>query len=63
MKREMRYIVEVPSGEIIWVPYSIFNILSAYNMLGYDKRGFHFFNHQKRKQVNEIINYESKMVS
>lgn len=59
----MRYIVEVPSGEIIWVPYSIFNILAAYNMLGYDKRGFHFFVNSKRKEVNEIIKYESKMVS
>lgn len=57
----MRYIVEIPSGEIIWMSYSIFNILSAYNMLGYDHKGFHFFNQSKKDQIIEIIKYESKM--
>lgn len=59
--RNMEYIVEIDSGEVIWISYSIKNILNSYNMLGYDKRGFHFFNKLKRNQIFEIINYESKI--
>ena len=56
--KNMDYIVQIDSGEVIWVSYSVKNILIAYYMLGYDKRGFHFFSKSQRKEIFKIIDYE-----
>lgn len=63
MEKLREYIVDIESGEVIWISYNVKNILSAYNLIGYDvKRKFLFFSHSKRKEIIEIIKYESKIV-
>ena len=53
------YIVEVPTGDIIWISYSEKNILLAYNLLGYQKGdNYWFFHNLKRKDIQRIIDYE-----
>lgn len=59
---KVNYIVEIDSGEVIWVSYCVKNILNSYNLLGYDKRGFYFFSKYKKKEILKIIDYESKVV-
>jgi hypothetical protein len=63
MGKKSEYIVDMQSGEVIWISRSVKSILLAYCMLGYDvKRKFYFFSHYRRKEILEIINYESQMV-
>jgi hypothetical protein len=64
MLKLTEYIVEVPSGEIIWITKSVKNILLSYNMINYDvNKKFYFFNSIKRRDIDNIINYETMMVS
>jgi hypothetical protein len=64
MGDRVQYIVEVPSGEILWLTYSEKSMLISYNMLNYDSfKGYWFFHVQKRKAIDEILKYERKMVT
>jgi len=64
MAKKDCYIVEVPSGEIIWVTYGEKNMLIAYNMLSYSKpKGYWFFHEIKRKTIDDLLKYERKMVT
>lgn len=64
MLRLAEYIVEVPSGEVIWITRSVRNILLSYNMISYDvNKKYYFFNQIKRKEIENIINYETMMVT
>jgi len=63
MGRKPEYIVEVPSGDVIWISYNEKNMLCAYNFLSYDlKKDFFFFHYGKRKEIDEILDYERKLV-
>lgn len=56
------YIVEVPTGDIIWISYHEKNMLLAYNMLGYQKgEDYWFFHNIKRKNIENILEYNRKM--
>lgn len=64
MKKEKEYIVDIITGEVIWVSYSTKNILLAYNYLGFDtKRKIYFFNTKNREKIMNVIRYEDTMVS
>lgn len=64
MQKFTEYIVEVPTGEVIWITRSIRNILLSYNMISYDvNKKYYFFNQIRRKEIENIINYETMMVT
>ena len=64
MGKRIQYIVEIPSGEIIWVSYSEKSMLIAYNMLNYDSlKAYWFFHQSKRQAIDDLLKYERKMVT
>lgn len=64
MSKKTEYIVDISTGEVIWISRGVKAVLLAYYMLGYDsKRCFYFFTSYRKREIMEIINYESTMVT
>lgn len=58
------YIVDIETGEVIYLSYNNKNILYAYNLLSYDpERRFSFFKHTKKTQILKILKYENIKVT
>lgn len=64
MGNRVQYIVEVPSGEVIWVSYGEKSSLISYNMIKYDQpKGYWFFHQSKRNNIENILKYERVMAT
>lgn len=59
---EKEYIVDITTGEVIFLPKYIKNILISYNILGYDQQGFYYFHRSQIDEIIEIIKYETLFV-
>jgi hypothetical protein len=63
MEKKTEYIVDIHTGEVIWLTKGLKTMLICYCMVGYDiERKFYFFTESQRKDVLQLIAYESTMV-
>lgn len=59
-----QYIVEVPTGEIIWVTKYEMRVLSDYSMIRYESiKNYWWFYRNKRSEIEKLLKYERSSVT
>ena len=57
--RNNHYIVERPSGELIWLSKSEMRVLSDYSLIRYDSaKNYWWFTENKRTGIETLLKYE-----
>lgn len=60
MRKFNEYIVDIKTGEVFWVSHGILQILLSYYMVNFDiNKKMYYFNHNRRKEVLQLIAYEN----
>jgi hypothetical protein len=62
MQEKDQYIVELPTGDVIWITLDEKRMLSDYGYIFYDSiKNYWWFKTSRRFDIEHVLNFERKM--